>query len=73
MDSALAELGQPYTEQTVKQESTAAAQFGTLGSGNHFAKVCLDAPGPGVDRAAFGVAGPREPARHAAHSRRRRL
>ncbi len=39
---ALAELGTPGTELTAKQAQTAAAQFGTLGSGNHFVEVCLD-------------------------------
>jgi tRNA-splicing ligase RtcB (3'-phosphate/5'-hydroxy nucleic acid ligase) len=29
-------------ELTSKQESTAASQFGSLGSGNHFFEVCLD-------------------------------
>ena len=29
-------------ELTVKQEATAAIQFGSLGSGNHFFEVCLD-------------------------------
>lgn len=28
--------------ESTKQESTAAKQFGTLGSGNHFVEVCLD-------------------------------
>ncbi len=39
---ALAALGRPRTELTAKQERTAAEQFGTLGSGNHFVEVCLD-------------------------------
>ena len=39
---ALAQLGTPGTELTAKQSQTAAAQFGTLGSGNHFVEVCLD-------------------------------
>lgn len=30
------------TELSGKQETTAAVQFGTLGSGNHFVEVCLD-------------------------------
>ena len=32
----------PATEFTEKQTKTAAQQFGTLGSGNHFVEVCLD-------------------------------
>lgn len=39
---ALGSLGQPRTKLTGKQDSTLVAQFGTLGSGNHFAEVCLD-------------------------------
>jgi tRNA-splicing ligase RtcB len=35
-------LGTPGTELSAKQSETAAAQFGTLGSGNHFVEVCLD-------------------------------
>ena len=35
-------LGRPATELSGKQETTAATQFGTLGSGNHFVEVCLD-------------------------------
>jgi tRNA-splicing ligase RtcB len=35
-------LGEHATEFTPKQAQTAAAQFGTLGSGNHFVEVCLD-------------------------------
>ena len=35
-------LGTPATELTAKQRATAAVQFGTLGSGNHFVEVCLD-------------------------------
>ena len=38
----LAGLGEPATELTPKQQKTAATQFGTLGSGNHFVEVCLD-------------------------------
>lgn len=41
-DRALGKLGRPATEFTGKQETTAARQFGTLGSGNHFVEVCLD-------------------------------
>jgi len=41
-DGALAALGTPRTTLSGKQERTAAAQFGTLGSGNHFVEVCLD-------------------------------
>jgi RNA-splicing ligase RtcB len=36
------ELGTPATELSDKQAVTAARQFGTLGSGNHFVEVCLD-------------------------------
>jgi tRNA-splicing ligase RtcB len=32
----------PASELTTKQATTAALQFGTLGSGNHFFEVCLD-------------------------------
>jgi tRNA-splicing ligase RtcB len=39
---AFAELGRPRTELSGRQETTAAVQFGTLGSGNHFGEVCLD-------------------------------
>jgi tRNA-splicing ligase RtcB len=35
-------LGKPATDLTSKQQATAATQFGTLGSGNHFVEVCLD-------------------------------
>ncbi|WP_433259433.1 RtcB family protein (plasmid) [Streptosporangium sp. CA-135522] len=42
VDGALDALGRPHTSLTGKQESTTAAQFGTLGSGNHFVEVCLD-------------------------------
>ena len=38
----LSALGAPATELTPKQQKTAATQFGTLGSGNHFVEVCLD-------------------------------
>lgn len=41
-DNALGDLGTPATDLTAKQETTAAVQFGTLGSGNHFVEVCLD-------------------------------
>ena len=41
-EGALAALGRPRTELDAKQERTTAAQFGTLGSGNHFVEVCLD-------------------------------
>jgi tRNA-splicing ligase RtcB len=40
--SVLSSLGRPGTELSAKQERTTAAQFGTLGSGNHFVEVCLD-------------------------------
>ncbi len=39
---ALDRLGTPGTQLTAKQLETAASQFGTLGSGNHFVEVCLD-------------------------------
>ena len=39
---ALDGLGAPGTQLTDKQTETAATQFGTLGSGNHFVEVCLD-------------------------------
>ncbi|WP_062437642.1 RtcB family protein [Herbidospora daliensis] len=42
VDKALEALGRPSTELTAKQDRTVAAQFGTLGSGNHFVEVCLD-------------------------------
>lgn len=42
VDSGLAALGQPHTDLSIKQRNTAARQFGTLGSGNHFVEVCLD-------------------------------
>jgi tRNA-splicing ligase RtcB len=35
-------LNRAATSLTPKQETTAFAQFGTLGSGNHFVEVCLD-------------------------------
>ena len=38
----LVALGRPRTELTDRQSRTAAEQFGTLGSGNHFVEVCLD-------------------------------
>jgi tRNA-splicing ligase RtcB len=41
-DAALGRLGAPDTELDPKQARTVAAQFGTLGSGNHFVEVCLD-------------------------------
>lgn len=41
-EDRLATLGRPRTELTARQERTAAEQFGTLGSGNHFVEVCLD-------------------------------
>ena len=39
---AYAALGRPRTELTQKLAHKAVTQFGTLGSGNHFAEVCLD-------------------------------
>jgi tRNA-splicing ligase RtcB len=39
---AYAALGRPRTELTPKLAHKAVTQFGTLGSGNHFAEVCLD-------------------------------
>ena len=41
-DGSLEQLGKPATELTARQTATAASQFGTLGSGNHFVEVCLD-------------------------------
>jgi RNA-splicing ligase RtcB len=41
-EATLAALGSPRTELTARQRRTAAVQFGTLGSGNHFVEVCLD-------------------------------
>ncbi|MCW2778343.1 MAG: hypothetical protein JWN17_2068 [Frankiales bacterium] len=38
----LAALGRPATELSGRQARTAATQFGSLGSGNHFVEVCLD-------------------------------
>lgn len=35
-------LGRPASELSSKQQATAATQFGTLGSGNHFVEICLD-------------------------------
>lgn len=35
-------LGRPWTDLDQKLSSTAEAQFGSLGSGNHFVEVCLD-------------------------------
>ena len=40
--SDLTALGVHASEFTAKQDTTAATQFGTLGSGNHFVEVCLD-------------------------------
>ncbi len=40
--TAFEQVGMPATELTAKQEATTTAQFGTLGSGNHFVEVCLD-------------------------------
>jgi tRNA-splicing ligase RtcB len=42
MDRALDDLGLPYTDLNPKLTKKVADQFGTLGSGNHFAEVCLD-------------------------------
>lgn len=41
-DGALQALGRPATALSGKQQNKAGEQFGTLGSGNHFAEVCLD-------------------------------
>src|SRR3954467_5184414 len=41
-DGTFEKLGKPATELTSRQADTAATQFGTLGSGNHFVEVCLD-------------------------------
>lgn len=38
-------LGDPHTHLTDKQFATADTQLGTLGSGNHFAEVCVDERG----------------------------
>lgn len=38
-------IGRPWTELGTKRSATAEEQFGTLGSGNHFAEVCLDERG----------------------------
>ena len=38
----LAQLGAPRTELSDRQWTKVAAQYGTLGSGNHFVEVCLD-------------------------------
>jgi RNA-splicing ligase RtcB len=40
--AALKALGLPATVLSGKQEKTTGQQFGTLGSGNHFAEFCLD-------------------------------
>ena len=45
VDKSYDALGRPHTELTGKQADTAALQFGTLGSGNHFIEVCLDERG----------------------------
>ncbi|WP_440063757.1 RtcB family protein [Streptosporangium sp. OZ121] len=42
IDAELHAVGLPHTALTGKQETTTLAQFGTLGSGNHFVEVCLD-------------------------------
>jgi RNA-splicing ligase RtcB len=36
------ELGRPHTSLDQKLASTAETQFGSMGSGNHFAEVCVD-------------------------------
>ena len=41
-DGSFEKLGTPATELSARQKTTAASQFGTLGSGNHFLEVCLD-------------------------------
>lgn len=38
-------IGEPHTELTGKQQTTAITQFGTLGSGNHFVEVSVDERG----------------------------
>jgi len=38
----LSEIGMPLSTLSNKQETTAACQLGSLGSGNHFLEVCLD-------------------------------
>ncbi len=45
VDKSYDNLGRPNTELTSKAADTAALQFGTLGSGNHFVEVCLDERG----------------------------
>lgn len=40
--NAILDFSKLATDLTVKQRETAVAQFGTLGSGNHFVEVCLD-------------------------------
>ncbi|WP_371778906.1 RtcB family protein [Streptosporangium subroseum] len=42
VDQALNELNRPHTDLSSEQEKTISCQFGALGSGNHFAEVCLD-------------------------------
>jgi hypothetical protein len=64
-EDALAQLGRPRTALSARQETTAAVQFGTLGSGNHFAEVCLDERQPRgarslLDGAGLDVARPAE-------------
>lgn len=41
-DGSFERIGKPRTELTQRQKETAATQFGTLGSGNHFVEVALD-------------------------------
>ena len=57
----------PLTELTERQTATIAAQFGSLGSGNHFVEVCLDE----LDRVwivlQLGEPGHRQPAGHGPH------
>jgi RNA-splicing ligase RtcB len=44
-EAAVPHLGRPRTELTGRQQETMFSQFGTLGSGNHFAEICLDTDG----------------------------
>src|SRR5689334_12045857 len=42
VDASYAELGQPHTRIDGRLADTAALQYGTLGSGNHFVELTLD-------------------------------
>lgn len=41
-EGIMAQIGRPFSDITPKQQETMWTQFGSLGSGNHFAEVCLD-------------------------------